>query len=72
MLKHYLDLIADLPWDKSSNERIDIKTAREVTKSQLLLKGKARPTNQGSLTEADRLSSIEQCILETYAGKQLS
>jgi hypothetical protein len=62
MLRHYLDLIADLPWDKSSSERIDIKTAREVTKSwcgELLLKEKARPTNQGSLTEGLGLGTID-------------
>lgn len=30
MLRHYLELIADLPWDKVSNEIIDIKKAKSV------------------------------------------
>jgi ATP-dependent Lon protease len=31
MLRHYLELIADLPWNKSSNEKIDIRKAKTVT-----------------------------------------
>ena len=30
MLRHYLELIADLPWDKVSNVIIDIKKAKSV------------------------------------------
>ena len=31
MLRHYLELVADLPWDKTSNETIDIRKAKEVS-----------------------------------------
>ena len=31
MLRHYLELIADLPWNKSTKDNIDISKAREVT-----------------------------------------
>jgi ATP-dependent Lon protease len=30
MLRHYLELIADLPWNKSTKDNIDISKAREV------------------------------------------
>jgi ATP-dependent Lon protease len=30
MLRHYLELVADLPWDKSSNEHIDLRKAKQV------------------------------------------
>ena len=30
MLRHYLELVADLPWDKASNEQIDIRKAKQV------------------------------------------
>jgi len=30
MLRHYLELVADLPWDKSSTEHIDIRKAKQV------------------------------------------
>ena len=30
MLRHYLELIADLPWNKSTKDNIDIFKAREV------------------------------------------
>ena len=29
MLRHYLELMADLPWNKSTKDRIDIAKARE-------------------------------------------
>ena len=31
MLRHYLELVADLPWDKSSTEHIDIRKAKQVS-----------------------------------------
>ncbi len=30
MLRHYLELISELPWNKASTDRIDIRKAREV------------------------------------------
>ena len=30
MLRHYLELIADLPWNKATKDNIDISKAREV------------------------------------------
>ena len=30
MLRHYLELVADLPWNKSTEDKIDISKAREV------------------------------------------
>jgi len=31
MIRHYLELVADLPWGKTSKEQIDIKKSRQVT-----------------------------------------
>ena len=31
MLRHYLELIADLPWNKATKDNIDISKAREVS-----------------------------------------
>ena len=30
VLRNYIELIADLPWNKSTNETIDIKKAKQV------------------------------------------
>jgi ATP-dependent Lon protease len=35
MLRHYLELVADLPWDKSSNEHIDLRKAKQVNSFSL-------------------------------------
>ena len=37
MLRHYLELVADLPWDKSSNEHIDLRKAKQVNLSSSIL-----------------------------------
>ena len=37
MLRHYLELIADLPWNKSTKDNIDISKAREVTPEPSIL-----------------------------------
>ena len=34
MLRHYLELIADLPWNKTTKDNIDISKAREVSKTK--------------------------------------
>ena len=35
MLRHYLELIADLPWNKATMDNIDISKAREVSETIL-------------------------------------
>ena len=37
MLRHYLELIADLPWNKATKDNIDISKAREVSKTLIFL-----------------------------------
>ena len=37
MLRHYLELIVDLPWNKSTKDNIDISKAREVMSEPSIL-----------------------------------
>jgi ATP-dependent Lon protease len=42
MLRHYLELVADLPWDKSSTEHIDIRKAKQVSKINSTFKKRSK------------------------------